>query len=347
MRKKPHTHFFHTRKILLVALTLFSFFYSDFLKAQICQPAAAGPNQTVCVSTPTALMAANTATGVGVGKWTLTSGGGIITNSLIPNTTITGMPVGANVFAWTITSGTCVPSVSNVTITVNALPSVASAGANQTVCVTAGATMAAQSPTVGTGLWSVSAGTGVFTTPTSSITPVTGLSVGNNIYNWTISNAPCVPSIRSVTITATAPPTLANAGANQTICISTGSTTMAGNVPGVGVGRWIKVSGVGVITNSLLANTTITGLAAAGTSVFTWSITNAPCAASTSNMTITTNALPTVANAGASQTICVTTGSTTMAGNVPAVGIGKWIKVSGLGVITNSDRKSTRLNSSH
>ncbi|MBK7668066.1 MAG: hypothetical protein IPJ32_12465 [Sphingobacteriaceae bacterium] len=62
-------------------------------------------------------------------------------------------------------------------------------------------------------------------------------------------------------------PTVANAGATQTLCISSPTTMMNANFPSVGTGAWTLVSGTGVITNSLLPTTTITGLAL-GTNVF-------------------------------------------------------------------------------
>src|SRR5690606_31837789 len=53
-----------------------------------------------------------------------------------------------------------------------------------------------------------------------------------------------------------------------------------------------------------------------------WSITNGTCAASTSNVTITLEQAPTVANAGADQNFCGTTVS--LGANAPAVGTGAW-----------------------
>ena len=66
-------------------------------------------------------------------------------------------------------------------------------------------TLAANTPTVGTGAWSVVSGTAtITTTPTSPTSGVTGLAVPSTAtLRWTISNAPCTPSTDDVIITTT------------------------------------------------------------------------------------------------------------------------------------------------
>ena len=95
-------------------------------------------------------------------------------------------------------------------------PTTSVAGANQSVCGTS-ATLAGNTPTVGTGLWTLVSGAGTITTPTSPTSGVTGLGVGSNVFQWTISNAPCPASSSTVTITGVASPTTSNAGPNQTV----------------------------------------------------------------------------------------------------------------------------------
>ncbi|MBP7808023.1 MAG: hypothetical protein KA163_01905, partial [Bacteroidia bacterium] len=304
--------------------------------------ANAGSNQTLCITNPNTLMAANSAT-VGTGVWTLVSGTGVITNSLSPTTSITGLGLGNNVFAWTISNAPCAPSVSNVTITVNQVPTIASAGSNQTICISSPiATMNANFPFVGTGAWTLVSGTGIITNSLSPTTSITGLGLGNNVFAWTISNAPCAPSIANVTITVNQVPTIANAGSNQTLCITSPNTLMTANSATVGTGVWTLVSGTGVITNSLSPTTSITGLGL-GNNVFAWTISNAPCAPSTSNVTLTVNQIPTIANAGTNQTLCISSPSTVMNANFPGIGTGVWTLVSGTGVITNSLSPTTSI----
>ena len=286
---------------------------------------AAGSNQSVCGTTAT--LAGNAPT-TGTGTWTLVSGTGTITTPSSPTSGVTGLGVGANVFQWSIANAPCTPSTSTVTITGVTAPTASAAGSNQTVCGTT-ATLAGNTPTSGTGTWTMVSGAGTITAPSSPTSGITGLGVGANVFQWTISNAPCASSSSSVTITGVATPTTSNAGPNQTICGTT--ATLAGNNPAAGTGTWTLVSGTGTITAPSSPTSGLTGLGV-GANIFQWSITNAPCAASTSTVTITGVTAPTASAAGSNQTVCGTTA--TLAGNTPTSGTGTWTLVSGAGTIT-------------
>ena len=308
----------------------------------ITQPVAgtttanAGPNQTVCGTTAT--LAGNTAT-VGTGAWSLVSGAGTITSTSLPNSGVTGLGVGPNVFMWTISNPPCPSTTSTVTITGVATPTVANAGPAQSICGTT-ATLAGNTAAAGTGTWTLVSGAGTITTPSSPNSGITGLGVGPNVFQWSITNAPCPPSTSTVTITGVAAPTTANAGPAQTVCGTT--ATLAGNTATTGTGTWTLISGAGTITTSGSPTSGITGLGV-GPNVFQWSITNAPCPPSTSTVTITGVATPTVAVAGPNQTLCSTT--FTMAGNTPSTGTGTWTLVSGSGTITTPGSATTTITS--
>lgn len=298
--------------------------------------ATAGTDQTVCGTTAT--LAGNTAT-IGTGAWTLVSGTGTITNSSLPNSGVTGLGVGPNVFQWTISNAPCPSTNDQVTITGVATPTVANAGPPQSVCGTT-ATLAGNTATSGTGTWTLVSGSGTITTPSSPTSGVTGLGVGPNVFQWTISNAPCTPSTSTVTITGVAAPTVAAAGPPQTVCGTT--ATLAGNTATTGTGTWTLVSGSGTITTPSSPTSGVTGLGV-GANVFMWTIANAPCPSSTSTVTITGVAAPTVAAAGPNQTLCSTT--FTMAGNTPTSGTGTWTLVSGTGTITTPGSPTTTITS--
>lgn len=82
-----------------------------------------------------------------------------------------------------------------------------------------------------------------------------------------------------------------NAGSNQNNCNST-SFTLAGNNPAPGTGAWTCFSGCGGvgITTPSAYNSGVTGVAIGTPSTLTWTVSNAPCTASTSNVTLTNNA---------------------------------------------------------
>ena len=84
-------------------------------------------------------------------------------------------------------------------------PTTANAGTDiNPACGVTTATLAGNTPTVGTGAWSVVSGTATITTLTSPTSGVTGLAVpGTATLRWTISNPPCTPSFDDVIITTT------------------------------------------------------------------------------------------------------------------------------------------------
>ena len=210
----------------------------------------------------------------------------------------------------------------------DANPSTALAGGDQTICSSTSA-FTGNTPVVGTGVWTLISGAGTITTPSSPTSALSALSVGANVFQWTISNGVC-PSVNDqVTINVNANPTASNAGVDQTICATTSAFT--GNTPAIGSGIWTLVSGAGIISTPSIYNSNVTGLSV-GANFFQWTISNAPCAASTSTVTITGVTTPTTAAAGPNQTLCST--SATFAGNTPTSGTGTWTLVSGAGTIT-------------
>lgn len=300
--------------------------------------ANAGPDQTVCGVT-SATLSGNVPL-VGTGTWTLVSGAATITNPNSPNTTVTGLAPGSSyTFRWTISAASCISSSNDVIINVDLLPTTANAGANQTLCNSTTATLSGNTPTVGTGAWTVVSGTATVTTPSSPNSGVTGLVPGDSvILRWTITQGLCSNS-STVKIVIQPPLTVSNAGPPQTLCGVT-SATLGANTPVVGTGLWSVVSGTATITSPNSPNTTVTGLAGGMTYTFRWTISGGVCAPSANDVVITIDPSPTIANAGADQTLCGITSSTILA-NTPTVGTGSWTLVSGGGTISNPNSPST------
>ena len=224
------------------------------------------------------------------------TGSGTITLDIPAGTT-------AGTYTGTITvknADGCVSTATQTfTIKVSGTPTTSNAGATQTICATGTATLAANSATVGTGAWTITSGPSLLTSQFSSLisntavfTPAGG--TGAYVLTWTISNSPCTASASSVTINVNAAPTTSNAGINQSICPS-GTVTLAANTPTVGTGAW-SVSGPSTLTSqfsSLSSPTAVfTPAGGVGTYTLTWSISNSPCTASTSSITVTVNPTP-------------------------------------------------------
>ncbi|MBA3663155.1 MAG: T9SS type A sorting domain-containing protein [Bacteroidetes bacterium] len=294
--------------------------------------ANAGPDQTVCSSSAT--LAGNTATN-GAGSWSLISGTGIITNSTNPSTGVTSLGLGANIFRWTIVNGACTPVYDDVTIT-SVTVSASNAGISSSVCSTS-STLSATPPVYGTGVWSVTAGGASVSNSLSPTSIVTGLSFGINIFQWTVSNAPCASSVSTVTINKTGSISNSNAGPDQSVCGFTAS--LAANTPASGTGSWSVISGTATFANALLPTTSVTALGI-GNNILRWTISNSGCTSTIDDVTISTSSVS-VSNAGSSQTICSTSATLTA---TPAVyGVGTWSLISGSGTIVSPLNSSTAI----
>src|SRR5262249_41570696 len=136
---------------------------------------------------------------VGTGLWSQLSGPGSATFSSPSsgNSTATASAYGSYVFRWTITSGTCTSSA-DIQVVFWQTPTTANAGPNQNLCESTTATLAGNTPTVGTGVWTLVSGTGTITTPSSPTSGVTGLGYGPTVFQWTISNGACTVSSSTV-----------------------------------------------------------------------------------------------------------------------------------------------------
>ncbi|MEO8589683.1 MAG: hypothetical protein ABI432_09965, partial [Flavobacteriales bacterium] len=299
----------------------------------------AGPDQSSCSTSPAVTLAANT--GTGTGAWSLVSGPSMLlsqfSSTAANNATFTPAGgVGVYTLRWTISNAPCTASTDDVVITVAGTPTASAAGPDQNICVTGSATLAANNPGTGTGAWSVVSGPSLSSAQfgntavrNTAFTPAGGL--GTYTLRWTISNNPCTASTDDVVISTTAAPTTSNAGPDQSSCISSPAVTLAANT-GTGTGAWSMVSGPSMLLSQFSStaanNATFTPVGGAGTYTLRWTISNAPCTASTNDVAITVAGTPTISAAGPDQNICVT-GSATLAANNPGTGTGGWSVVSG------------------
>ena len=310
---------------------------------QLPTTANAGADQSVCGNSTT--LAANTPS-VGTGKWTKVSGsGGSFGNNTSPTSTFTGTTGVTYTLRWTITNSPCGNSTDDVVITFSPQPTKANAGADQTgssTCNLTTVTLAGNTPTVGTGLWSIISGTGgSITNPSSPTSTFTGIAGTTYTLRWTISNT-CSSNSDDVVIKFNQQPTTANAGSDQAVCGTT--VTLAANTPTVGTGKWTKVSGAdGSFSNTSSPTSTFTG-SRGNTYILRWTISNSPCPNSSDDVIVTFNPATTTANAGPDQTGASTCGSTmvTLAANTPTVGTGQWSIISGTGgIVTNTSNPTS------
>ena len=172
---------------------------------------------TICTGSSTNLIA--TITG-GTGPYSLTYSDGTtntVVSSYVSGVNIPASPASTKTYtivAVTANNG-CPGTITGAgaIVTANSPPTVANAGASQTITAGNSATLTANAPTTGTGSWSVTSGPSTASvqfsgtsSPTATFMPAGG--AGDYVLTWTISNAPCTPSASTVTITVNAAPPL-------------------------------------------------------------------------------------------------------------------------------------------
>ncbi len=285
----------------------------------------AGPDLAICGNSAT--LAANAPT-VGTGAWTIVSGaGGSFADASSPASDFSGTTGTSYTLRWTVSNPGCAASSDDVVVVLNGSPTTAGAGTDQNICGTSLA-LTANTPTVGTGEWTVVTGTGgSFANATVPTTTFTGTAGTTYSLRWTIANGGCPSSSDDVSVTLVAPPTIANAGSNLLVCNT--STPLAANTPAVGSGSWSVVTGTGgSFTNASSPTSTFSGTAGVAYTL-RWTITNGSCTPSTDDITVTLSNPLTVAQAGADQTACGT--SVALGANTPTSGTGSWSIISGVG----------------
>jgi len=153
--------------------------------------ANAGQDQTLCATD--ARIIANPAI-VGIGGWTRVSGTATIDDPTNPNTMVTGLAPGANVFRWTITNNPCpIASTDDVTVTRVPDPTPANAGADVIVCNSTTGQVIAGPVANGVGIWSYVTGpSNAIIVTNGSVGNITGLTIeGRHEFEFCVSNPPC------------------------------------------------------------------------------------------------------------------------------------------------------------
>jgi len=288
--------------------------------------ADAGNDQVICDSSAT--ISANVTTGTGY--WTSTTPGVVIANSTSPNSAVSSLAFGNNNFQWNVTYNSC--NDQDEVIIVSNLPRNVSAGADQNIC-TGSTNLSGTNPGTGTGLWTLIGGNGTFATETANQTVVSGLSVGNNIFRWTVTVGSCSEfdeiSVANNSIYVTA-------GTDQTLC-NQDTLVLDGTIPGVGIsGAWTVNGGSGTFDNASIYNTTVRGFTK-GTNTYVWTLTDGSCT-NFAEVEVIVNT-PDSAKVGADQFICAD--NTTINAVSVTNGTGQWSLTSGSGEFADASNNNT------
>jgi len=311
--------------------------------------AFAGNNATVCANNTTVLSGVITG-GSGNGIWSTPNGGGAfspnnVTLNASYNTVNADTAVTSVLLILTSTNnGGCAASVDTVFITVNPGP-IVNAGTDQAICsnnpaVTLNGTIANATG----GQWST-LGTGTFTpnntTLTANYTPsaadVTAGSV--KLILASTGNGLCQSATDTMIITFTPKP-IVNAGTDISICNTSTTASLNGNVSGGSTtGHWTTLGSGTFSPNDSTLNGTYnlsTADSTAGniTLVLT-SSSNGSCLAVTDTVKINLNIAP-LALAGNDTTVCGNAGSMQLNGTISGATVAHWT-THGNGVFAPND----------
>lgn len=197
--------------------------------------ARVGADEAICSADH--IMEANNAA-PGVGNWSIVGGTSqaVFENQNNPKTQVHNLAQGKNVLRWTISYNNCTTSA-DMTIT-NNLPDAAYAGSDQEICQSS-TTLDAKSVEIGKVRWEVLMGSGTIVSSTNPKTEVTGLSKGDNVFNWVVENEGCV--LDDVVRITNNQPSAPYAGRDLEICRP--EITLKATPPEVGAGLWTIVKG--------------------------------------------------------------------------------------------------------
>jgi len=316
-------------------------------------PANAGDNIEICSNQLSVNLSGNEPLDPAVGTWTVVQGTGNFSDLNNPNSSVSGYSIGTNTYRWTIDNGECIPSQTfdDVEVVVyNENVPLAEAGDDLEICNNFGPVVlnASQFEAPASGIWEVISGTGVFSNSSDPNSLVSGWSVGENVYQWSVDNGPCSGGNNGDQITITVFDINAdqsNSGDDQEICLPQTSTTLNATTPSFpSTGFWTVESGTGLFADSTDPNTLVSGLSV-GNNIFKWTIDNGACAGFISESTVNIALFEDgayVSIPGSDQNFCEPINSTTLQGNTPPEpSSGEWTLVQGAGLINDPSNPET------
>lgn len=207
-------------------------------------PTSANAGDDFDVCQPDASLSGNNPS-VGVGEWSIIYGSAIIENPNYYESNVYNLSYGNNLFQWTITNGDCTPSSDTTNIFRNNEPSTASTDPDMTIC-TNETILQANTPTYGNGTWSLVQGYGIITEPNNPTSSLIDISLGENIFRWTITNGNCIPSSDDIIVTLIGSLEQPTLGEDTSICEDFISVHAS---PENNTGSWSIVSGNGSFSN--------------------------------------------------------------------------------------------------
>ncbi|QKJ62456.1 Calx-beta domain-containing protein [Flavobacterium sp. M31R6] len=189
---------------------------------------------TICVS-PGSNGTITSTTSVSGVTYQLYNSGNVSVQSAIAGTgsglTWSSLPAGNGYYVVATNAALCTATSGTVNVSTTPNPTTASAGADQIGVTTCGLTavvLDANTPTVGTGKWTIVSGTGgSFVLDTNPTTTFSGIAGTAYVLRWTISNAPCTDSADDVNVTFNLFPAVPTIASVAPTCAAAGTSTIS------------------------------------------------------------------------------------------------------------------------
>jgi gliding motility-associated-like protein len=135
---------------------------------------------------------------VGISIWTAPMDVTFLTSPSLPNALINVSSYSGYTFKWQETNQICT-NEDEVYVAFYEQPE-AYAGEDQRLEFVYEALLEAAMPVAGEGQWHVVEGKGTINDPSQPSTRVSELSVGRNLFRWTVANGPCIPAFDEVLV---------------------------------------------------------------------------------------------------------------------------------------------------
>ena len=232
----------------------------------------AGPNQEICENTT--ILNGNLLNTGETGEWSIISGNAVIENINNPNTIISSLNIGETTLQWNV-SLECSDQEGVSQIIINVLPlPVSIAGDNVELCEDF-INLNGNIPSNGDiGTWNILSGSGNIDNINNPNTLITGLALGENILEWTVTSLNCGNATDQITLNYIESDFNINAGDNQNIC-ENNTNLNANDLQTNEIGEWNLLSGNGTFENINNPNTIITNLGF-GQNILEWNMSD-PC----------------------------------------------------------------------
>lgn len=270
----------------------------------------------------------------GTGTWEIISGtGGSLSNIHLPNGVLQGQFYQTYTLVWAVRT-LCGVTTDTVVIDFGCvpMPDQANAGPDQSAIPGNSATLNANTPSAGTGEWSVVSGTGgSFSNVNDPQATFTGNFYQSYILSWTITTI-CGSTTDQVTIAFDCAPMPDQANAGPDVFdIPGNSIPMNANTPSAGYGAWTIISGTGGSFNDPGAAQSLFQGQFYETYTLVWTITTV-CGSTSDTVVIGFSCvpMPDAANAGPDM-LDIAADSVYLSANIPSAGAGQWSILAGAG----------------